>query len=79
MEVVWYNPLGDAQRQGQHSFYLKSVSGYSTFFWIKIQKKGPLRATLSNESYATKFYGNWNVRLYLDESEIESLVFRLIP
>ncbi len=78
MGVVWHNPLGEVQRQDRHIFSLKTDSGYSAFFWIKVQKKGPLSATLSNESYSAKFYGGWNVKLYLDEVEIESQKFKIV-
>ncbi|AGF78145.1 hypothetical protein UWK_01587 [Desulfocapsa sulfexigens DSM 10523] len=42
MAAVWYNPFQQVQRQDKHTFYLRSVSGYSTFFWMKVLKKGPL-------------------------------------
>ena len=75
MLAVWYNPLQQVQRQEKHSFYIGSVSGYSTFFWMKVLKRGLLSAAVSDGSYSGKYFGNWSVKLYLNQTAMEPVEF----
>lgn len=77
MNAVWYNPSQQIQRQDTHTFHLQNKTNYTAFFWMKLHKKTSIREALSNRSFSTKQYGNWNIKLYLNNQKIGTKSFSI--
>lgn len=73
----WINPLGKLTRQNSFSFELMETTGYMTYSWMKLVRKGPLQRMFTGQDVDMEQYGEWVVKAYLRGVEVVTKQFTL--
>lgn len=69
----WYNALGELQDTSEHVFSLEKSSDYAIESMLEMTKAGFLTRLFSaseTTGYSVKFYGKWQIKLFLNGEEI---------
>ena len=69
----WHNAMGDLQETSRYRFMIQKKTDEIIEAQLKITKASPLRRLFSASEatgYHLKFYGKWQVKLYLNGEEI---------
>ena len=79
-QADWYNPFGELQDSSSHAFTLKAESDYAVEASLEISRAGFLSRLFSaseTTGYHAKFYGEWQVRLFLNGNRVAEKTFEI--
>ena len=79
-QAEWYNSFGEMQDSSTYHFSLQTPSNYAVESWLEINRAGFLKRLFSaseTTGYSVKFYGKWQVKLYLNGEEVASKMFEV--
>lgn len=72
----WITPWGNLNRQDVHRFSLaENSNNYRVYFWLKLKRKSALQRTLTGSDFTDEYFGEWQVRLFLDGEVLEKQQF----
>ena len=77
MHANWLHSERGLIRSDSHSFSSEDGTKRGLYFWFKLSKKGPIASMLSNEDFHEENFGEWTVRIYLDDTEVLERSFRI--
>ena len=76
----WYNSFGELQESSRYAFSLAEPSDHSVESWLEIKQAGFLNRLFSvseTTGYNLKFYGQWQVKIFLNGEEIAVSPFEI--
>jgi hypothetical protein len=76
----WHNPLGELQDSSKYSFAVHEDSDYAVEASLTMSKAGLLTRLFSaseTTGYSIKFYGKWQVKLFLNGDEVAGKSFEV--
>lgn len=79
-QAEWYNAFGELQDTSHFAFSLPDGGHYAVESWLKISKAGFLTRLFSaseTTGYNVKFYGKWQIRIYLNGDEMALKTFEV--
>ncbi len=76
-KVHWYNPSGKLQETATHIHTLKEKTLYNVRFWLALKKKKLLSGGLSVFEYNERFYGYWEVVVFVNGLKLVTKEFEV--
>lgn len=79
-QADWHNPFGELQDSSRHAFALQAASDYAVEASLEMTRAGFLTRLFSaseTTGYHVKFYGKWQVRLFLNGEEVADRSFEV--
>jgi hypothetical protein len=74
----WKTPSGELERQTLYNFTIEDPKpAFRVYAWLRLWEKGPLERTFTGQDFSEKFYGKWNVQIYLDNILLEERSFQV--
>ena len=77
MHANWLHGERGMIRSDSHTFTSEDGTKRGLYFWFKLSKKGPIASMLSNEDFHEENFGEWTVKIFLDDTEVVERSFRI--
>lgn len=77
MHANWLHSQRGMIRSDSNTFTSEDGNKRGLYFWFKLSKKGPIASMLSNEDFHEENFGDWSVKIYLDDTEVVERHFRI--
>ena len=79
-QADWFNSYGELQESSSFSFSLEKPSIYAVESWLEMKRAGFFKRLFSaseTTGFNVKFYGRWEVKLFLNGEEVASKFFEV--